>query len=120
MTELKEGIVLYHGSYCIVENPDLEKCAAYKDFGQGFYLTTSKEQAKSFAKLTAEKRRQQGFPTGTFAYISFFKVTDINDLKTFVYFLILDFLLEALINILELNLPLSIHLLVFQHHVLEF
>lgn len=85
MTELKEGIVLYHGSYCIVENPDLEKCAAYKDFGQGFYLTTSKEQAKSFAKLTVEKRRQQGLPVDDFAYISFFKVTDINDLKTFVY-----------------------------------
>ena len=60
MIELKEGLVLYHGSYCIVENPDLEKCAVYKDFGQGFYLTTSKEQAKNFAKLSAAKRRQQG------------------------------------------------------------
>lgn len=45
MKKLEDGIVLYHGSYCIVENPDLSKCAIYKDFGRGFYLTTSKEQA---------------------------------------------------------------------------
>ena len=53
MNKLEDGIVLYHGSYCVVENPVLEKCAMYKDFGQGFYLTTSKEQAKSFAKISA-------------------------------------------------------------------
>lgn len=51
MRQLEQGMILYHGSYCIVENPDLQKCAKYKDFGQGFYLTTSKEQAKSFAKI---------------------------------------------------------------------
>ena len=85
MTELKEGLVLYHGSYCIVENPDLQKCAVYKDFGQGFYLTTSKAQAKSFAKLSFEKRVQQGIPSEKIAYVSFFKVTDIKDLKYYVY-----------------------------------
>ena len=45
MLELKDGFVLYHGSYCEVKEPDLDKCAKRKDFGQGFYLTTSKEQA---------------------------------------------------------------------------
>ncbi len=85
MTELKEGLVLYHGSYCIVEEPDLQKCAVYKDFGQGFYLTTSKEQAKNFAKLSAAKRLNQGIPSENFAYVSFFKVTDIKGLKSFVY-----------------------------------
>ena len=45
MLELKDGFVLYHGSYCEVKEPDLAKCAKRKDFGQGFYLTTSKEQA---------------------------------------------------------------------------
>ena len=44
MLELKDGFVLYHGSYCEVKDPDLAKCAKRKDFGQGFYLTTSKEQ----------------------------------------------------------------------------
>ena len=45
MKNLEDGMILYHGSYCVVKNPDLEKCAMYKDFGRGFYLTTSKEQA---------------------------------------------------------------------------
>ena len=85
MTKLKEGLVLYHGSYCVVDNPDLQKCAVYKDFGQGFYLTTSKEQAKSFAKLTASKRIQQGILSEKFAYVSFFKVTNIDDITSYVY-----------------------------------
>ena len=34
-----------YGSYCEVKEPDLAKCAKRKDFGQGFYLTTSKDQA---------------------------------------------------------------------------
>ena len=38
MLELKDGFVLYHGSYCEVKEPDLAKCAKRKDFGQGFYL----------------------------------------------------------------------------------
>ena len=27
MKKLEDGIILYHGSYCVVEKPDLEKCA---------------------------------------------------------------------------------------------
>lgn len=33
MLELFDGMLLYHGSYCEVRTPDLEKCAAFKDFG---------------------------------------------------------------------------------------
>lgn len=85
MNKLEEGIVLYHGSYCVVENPDLSKCAMYKDFGQGFYLTTSKEQAKSFAKISATKAKAKGLMSVSekFGYVSFFKVSDIDSLKTF-------------------------------------
>ena len=54
MLELKDGFVLYHGSYCEVKEPDLAKCAKRKDFGQGFYLTTSKEQAESFLKISKD------------------------------------------------------------------
>ena len=36
MLELKESLILYHGSYCEVLRPDLRKCAKCKDFGQGF------------------------------------------------------------------------------------
>ncbi len=35
MLELKESLILYHGSYCEVSRPDLRKCAKRKDFGQG-------------------------------------------------------------------------------------
>ena len=54
MLELKDEFVLYHGSYCEVKEPDLAKCAKRKDFGQGFYLTTSKEQAESFEKADVD------------------------------------------------------------------
>ena len=53
--KLKDGFVLYHGSYCEVKEPDLAKCAKRKDFGQGFYLTTSKEQAESFLRTSIVK-----------------------------------------------------------------
>lgn len=87
MKELENGMVLYHGSYCVVENPDLKKCAAFKDFGRGFYLTTSKEQAKSFAKISATKAKSRGDISYNekFAYISFFKVSDVDYLKTFAF-----------------------------------
>ncbi|MBU5479681.1 DUF3990 domain-containing protein [Blautia sp. MSJ-19] len=55
MLELKDGFVLYHGSYCEVKEPDLAKCAKRKDFGQGFYLTTSKDQAESFLRTSIAK-----------------------------------------------------------------
>lgn len=50
-----EKITLYHGSYCEVSAPDLNKCAKYKDFGRGFYLTTSFEQAERFSLLSLKK-----------------------------------------------------------------
>ena len=55
MPELKNGMRLYHGSYCEVAEPDLSKCSRFKDFGQGFYLTSSREQAQSFAKISTSK-----------------------------------------------------------------
>ena len=32
---LRDGLVLYRGSYVEVPRPDLSKCARFKDFGQG-------------------------------------------------------------------------------------
>ena len=87
MKKLEDGIVLYHGSYCIVENPDLSKCAIYKDFGRGFYLTTSKEQARSFAKISAKKAKAKGLLSNSekFAFISFFKINLDASLKSFAF-----------------------------------
>lgn len=55
MLKQNEDITLYHGSYCQVQTPDLAKCAKYKDFGQGFYLTTSQEQAERFSRISLHK-----------------------------------------------------------------
>lgn len=87
MTQLNEKLVLYHGSYCIVEKPDLQKCAAYKDFGQGFYLTSSKEQAKNFAKISSIKARSRGLVSAAekFAHISFFKCENSQDLNVYEF-----------------------------------
>lgn len=60
MLELFDGMLFYHGSYCEVRTPDLEKCAAFKDFGKGFYLTSSKEQAESFINVSLKKAKAQG------------------------------------------------------------
>ncbi len=60
MLDLNQRTTLYHGSFCEVSSPDLSKCAKYKDFGQGFYLTTDEEQAKSFAKISTRKAQESG------------------------------------------------------------
>lgn len=58
--ELTDDILLYHGSYCEVQIPELRKCAKYKDFGQGFYLTTAKAQAENFARISIGKAIANG------------------------------------------------------------
>lgn len=57
---LCNGLVLYHGSYTEVSSPDLSMFVRFKDFGQGFYLTTSHAQAVSFARLSARKAAERG------------------------------------------------------------
>lgn len=60
MHELTDGLILYHGSYCEVRQPDIGMCAKRKDFGQGFYLTTSYEQAARFLKTAIAKAAVSG------------------------------------------------------------
>ena len=87
MLELKDGFVLYHGSYCEVKEPDLAKCAKRKDFGQGFYLTTSKEQVESFLRTSIAK----AIATGTieegqkYGYISTFEFKLSENLETHIF-----------------------------------
>ncbi len=87
MLELKDRFVLYHGSYCEVKEPDLAKCAKRKDFGQGFYLSTSKEQAESFLRTSIAK----AIATGTieegqkFGYISTFEFNLSGNLETHIF-----------------------------------
>lgn len=41
-------MILYHGSYCEVQKPDISYSRDSLDFGKGFYLTDIKEQALSW------------------------------------------------------------------------
>jgi len=43
-------MILYHGSYKIVEKPDLSFSRLRTDFGKGFYLTPVKTQAESWSQ----------------------------------------------------------------------
>lgn len=87
MLRLKDGLILYHGSYCEVKEPDLAKCAKRKDFGQGFYLTTSKEQAESFLKTSIAKAIAAGKieDTQDFGYISTFEIKLLKELEVHVF-----------------------------------
>jgi hypothetical protein len=60
MSKLEDGMLLFHGSYTVVENIDLSMCANAKDFGKGFYLTSNPDQARSFIKSSIRKARNMG------------------------------------------------------------
>jgi hypothetical protein len=69
-TELTK--TLYHGSDTHIAEVDPIKFKRFKDFGLGFYMTTSLEQATKFAKLTAKKNGTHSM------YISMFEAQDIS------------------------------------------
>lgn len=52
-------MILYHGSNLVVEKPKLIAQNRYLDFGYGFYTTTNKVQAISFAEKVY-KRKHEG------------------------------------------------------------
>ena len=62
-------MILYHGSNTVVEKPRLIEQNRFLDFGYGFYTTTNKTQAESFAKKVVARRG--GIPT--------INVYEIND-----------------------------------------
>ena len=55
---------LYHGSNVVVKNPQILLSDRRLDFGTGFYLTSSFEQAERWAQLTTA-RRGEGHPVVT-------------------------------------------------------
>jgi len=75
MTNLVDNILLYHGSYAEIPKIDLGKCNEGKDFGRGFYVTSSYEQAKRFVLLSIKRQVREGslpndWPVG---YISVYR-----------------------------------------------
>ena len=51
-------MILYHGSYLVIEKPDISFSRANVDFGRGFYVTPIKEQAESWSERFKRKYGQ--------------------------------------------------------------
>lgn len=49
-------MILYHGSYTQIENPQVELGRDKVDFGKGFYLTSLREQAEKWARVVAIRK----------------------------------------------------------------
>lgn len=76
MLNLSEDILLYHGSYTAVPEIDLSKCNSGLDFGRGFYVTTSYDQALSFVPNSVKRNIRAGNIPNDF---------DVNDGQISVY-----------------------------------
>lgn len=87
MLQLSDNMLLYHGSYCEVKIPDLSRCASSKDFGKGFYLTSSREQAESFIALSLKKAKAQRLAPKEQSYgvISAFRYQSTKDILMRIY-----------------------------------
>lgn len=70
-------MLLYHGSNIEVSKPQILESDRRLDFGKGFYLTSSFEQAKRWAELTV-KRRGSGKETVS---VFEFDENSVSDLK---------------------------------------
>lgn len=82
MLALETGLMLYHGSYASISRIDLAKCAAGRDFGRGFYLTSSLDQARSFVPLSIKKHQAEGGGGGlSEGFVSSFRVVLRRDLQ---------------------------------------
>lgn len=71
---------LYHGSNIEVTHPKILTSDRKLDFGSGFYLTSSYEQASRWAKLTT-KRRESGKETISVFEFDESKTTDLKILQ---------------------------------------
>lgn len=73
--KLKDGMLLFHGSYTPVEKIDLERCAKGKDFGRGFYLTSDLNQARNFIRSSIIKAQnaEQISLEQNYGYVSSFR-----------------------------------------------
>ncbi|MDR3242948.1 MAG: DUF3990 domain-containing protein [Clostridiales Family XIII bacterium] len=77
MDALKDGKPLYHTSYTLIERIDLGRCKKTNDFGRGFYLTTSKDQALRF--VNAALRKSGGdLQSGYILSYAFERTDDLN------------------------------------------
>lgn len=60
MIRLPGDGLLYHGSYTEVSQIDFAKCKYGLDFGKGFYVTSSLQQARSYVPASVRKAKRRG------------------------------------------------------------
>jgi hypothetical protein len=84
---LENGKPIYHGSYIVVDKPDLAKCQKGKDFGQGFYLTTDINQARRFVKSSIGKaiKNSTEVPDTSKGYLSVYRIDQYDDLLIYEF-----------------------------------
>ena len=61
-------MLVYYGSYTMIDEIDLEKCRPNTDFGRGFYVTKYKHHAENWAVKSGERHKTDGCVT-VFNYI---------------------------------------------------
>lgn len=83
----ESGRTVYHGSYAVVDKPDLQKCESGKDFGKGFYITTDENQAKRFVKSSIGKALKNGINVddSSKGYVSKYEVLKVENLEIFEF-----------------------------------
>lgn len=87
MITLTDGMLLYHGSFTEVSNISLEKCTHGKDFGSGFYITSSYTQAENFVPLAIRKQISSGNLPDDYSigYISVYKFHLTPDISIYTF-----------------------------------
>lgn len=73
-------MILYHGSNVCVDAPRLFRTDRRADFGTGFYLTSSQEQASRWARLVTKRR---GFGSPQVSVFGFDGATEPLDVLRF-------------------------------------
>ncbi len=53
--------ILFHGGSAIITSPEIREPVRTLDFGKGFYLTTSKEQAERWVKNRLRSNGDEGY-----------------------------------------------------------
>lgn len=75
-------MIVYHGSDVIVEKPILTKLKRTLDFGAGFYTTTNKKQAMSFAHKVM-LRNGSGTKAVSMYELDFYKAKEMVEVLQF-------------------------------------
>jgi len=82
-----KDLFVYHGSFVTVVHPDLDKCDDGKDFGKGFYVTTSQNQAERFCKSSVGKALKNGKikEIQDFGFVSRYKLMISDELSLYEF-----------------------------------